>query len=251
MPTIKKTDSSEAGVTLVELIISMAIISLISVAGYQMLLRSQKYSVQKKLVLSTQSEIDQLLSVIKKDWEYRSSGDGIVFPKSGHKRLLTATTECGLDVRCPKLRVWIKRTVNGNPITDEVMIENICLRPTDRAVMKEIAALNPAAKLDSTCSSCQAGEIPAVRVSGVDINSRKVVLAAENRIFPQNATNLDKVNTDAVIGMQACFLQKLNNSPISVDVRAMYRDQSEKNLKLVQKTQVYPFENFAKIRLEQ
>jgi prepilin-type N-terminal cleavage/methylation domain-containing protein len=251
MPITRKNNSSEAGITLVELMISLAIISMIAGAGYQMLLRSQKSAARKKLILNTQTEIDQLLGVIKKDWEYRSSGDGIVYPKSGHARLTGASTACGLDVRCPTLRVWIKRTVNGNSLTDVVTIENICLRPKDKATIKEIAVLNPAAKLDSTCSSCQAGEIPAVKISGLDMASSKAVLAAENRIFPQNAMNLDKVNTDSVIGMQACFLQKLNNSPISVDIRAMYRDQSERGLKLVQKTQVYPFENFAKIRLEQ
>ncbi len=81
--------------------------------------------------------------------------------------------------------------------------------------------------------------------------TKQVALAAENRIFPQNAADKDKINTDIVVGMQACFTQAQNSGPISVDVRAMHRDQSGTQLKLVQKTQVYPFENFASIRLEQ
>jgi type II secretory pathway pseudopilin PulG len=237
--------------TLVELTISLAIASLIAAGGYEMLVRTQKYAAQKKLTLNTQNEIDQLLAVIKKDWDYRTSGDGIVFPQTGHSRLTAASTACGLNVPCPKLRVWIKRNINGNPVTDVVTIENVCQRPKDNAVMKAVALLNPTAKLDTTCSTCPKGEIPAVKIQGLDMASNKIVLASENRLFPQNAAILDKVKTDGVIGMQVCFTQSLNRGPVAVDVRAMYRDQSGESLKLVQKTQVYPFENFASIRLEQ
>jgi hypothetical protein len=36
-----------------------------------------------------------------------------------------------------------------------------------------------------------------------------------------------------------------------VDLRAVIRDQSSTKLRLVKKNQVFPFENFAGIRLEQ
>lgn len=237
--------------TLVELTISLAIVSLIAAGGYEMIVRTQKYAVQKKIMLGTQNEIDQLLGIIKKDWEYRSSGDDIVFPKTGHRRLTSASTACGLNTPCPKLRLWIKRNIAGNTITNQVTVENICQRPTSKLTMKEIALLNPVAKLDTSCSTCPAGDIPAVKIQGVNMATNKEVLAAENRIFPQNAALLEKINTDLVIGMQACFTQALNQGPVSVVVRAMHRDQSGTQLKLVQKTQVYPFENFASIRLEQ
>lgn len=237
--------------TLVELTISLAIVSLIAAGGYEMMVRTQKYAAQKKLTLSTQNEIDQLLGIIKKDWEYRAEGDGVAFPVTGHSRLTATLLDCGLNVPCPKLRLWIKRNIDGSTITDQVTVENICQRPKDKVVMKKIALLNPAAKLDAACSTCPAGEMPAVKIEGVDMATKKAVLASENRIFPQNAVDLEEVNTDSIIGMQACFTQALNKGPISVDVRAMYRDQSGNNLKLVQKTQVYPFENFARIRLEQ
>jgi hypothetical protein len=51
--------------------------------------------------------------------------------------------------------------------------------------------------------------------------------------------------------MQACFYQVDADAPLSVDVRAVVLDQASSGLKLVKKTQVYPFENFASIRLEQ
>ncbi len=237
--------------TLVELTISLAIVSVIAAGGYAMLVRTQKYAAQKRIALGTQNEIDQLLGIIKKDWDYRTKGDDIVFPESGHSRLNAASTPCGLNVPCPKLKLWLKRTIDGVNIINEVLIENFCQRPSSTAVRKQISLLNPVAKLDTACHTCPAGDIPAVSIKGVNMATKQVALAAENRIFPQNAADKDKVNTDIVVGMQACFTQAQNKGPISVDVRAMHRDQSGTQLKLVQKTQVYPFENFASIRLEQ
>jgi prepilin-type N-terminal cleavage/methylation domain-containing protein len=247
--------SSESGLTLVELTISLAIVTLIAAAGYAMLVRTQKYAAQKRVSVSTQTELDQLLGIIKKNWEYRTNEVTPGIPPSGHSMLTTANTSCGPGTTtfCPKLRLWMRRNISGTSIMDVVTIENICVRPTDKSIRTLVTTLNPLGQINAnmTCSTCPKGDIPAVKIQGLDMKTGAIVLPSENRLFPQNAANADAINTNGILGMQACFTQALNQSPISVYLRALYLDQSEKSLKLIQKTQVYPFENFARIRLEQ
>lgn len=247
--------NSESGITLVELTISLTIITLIVSAAYGMLMRTQKYAAQKRTIVSTQTEVDQLLGIIKKNWDYRTNEVAPGIPNTGHSMLTQANAACGPGAAtfCPKLRLWMRRTVSGSSVMDVVTIENTCVRPESKQVQALVASLNPLGQIDAnmTCSTCPKGDIPAVKIQGLDMNTGAVVLPAENRIFPQNIMDLSKVNVDGVLGMQVCFTQALNQSPISVYVRALYRDQSEQRLKLIQKTQVYPFQNFARIRLEQ
>lgn len=247
-----KPSMKEAGITLVELTISLAIVSLIAVGGYQMMVRSQKFLAMKKTDQSIQTEISQLLSIIKKDWDYRVRVEEPDIPASGQVLLTATNTDCAFSLNpCPKLKMWIKRTINNTVINDVVRVENICRRSTNPAIVALVEGLNYAGKFNTACSTCPKGEIPAVKIEGLNMATGAVVLQSENRIFPQNLVSLDKVNPKGVIGMQACFFQAAADAPLSVEVRAVVLDQASTGLKLVKKTQVYPFENFASIRLEQ
>jgi prepilin-type N-terminal cleavage/methylation domain-containing protein len=250
--------ASEAGMTLVEMVISIAIGSVLAYGGYQMLVRSQKYLAYKKIDQVTQTEVEQLSSIIKKDWDYRIReaipGNPPVL-KSGMEMLNAAGTTCGPGANnvCPKLRLWIRRTINGTTVIDRVMIENICQTPGTKDMVAFVSGLDYAGNMNTNCHRCPKGQVPAVKITGVNNVTGATLLAAENRIFPFNVStnNLAKMSRDNVLGMQACFTQVSADSPISVDVRAVIRDQSSTKLRLVKKNQVYPFENFAGIRLEQ
>lgn len=252
-----KHKNSEAGMTLVEMMISIAVGSVLAYGGYQMLVRSQKYLAYKKIDQVTQTEVEQLLSIIKKDWDYRIReaipGNPPVL-KAGMEMLNASGTNCapGTNV-CPKLRVWIRRTINGASVINRVLVENICQTPGTKDMVAFVSGLDYAGSMNNACHSCPRGQVPAVKISGVNNVTGATLLAAENRIFPFNASNsnLNKMSRDNVLGMQACFTQVAADSPLSVDVRAVVRDQSSTKLRRVNKNQVYPFENFAGIRLEQ
>ncbi|HET9238318.1 MAG TPA: prepilin-type N-terminal cleavage/methylation domain-containing protein [Oligoflexus sp.] len=249
-----KLKDSEAGMTLVEMVISIAIGSVLAFGGYQMLVRSQKYLAYKKIDQVTQTEVEQLLSIIKKDWDYRMRESQPSIPGSGQEMLNAAGASCGPGgTICPKLRLWIRRMVNGVSVIDKVTIENICQTPGTKEMVSFVSGLDYAGSFNASCHRCPRGQVPAVRITGVNNATGIALLAAENRIFPQNVANenLTKMNRDNVLGMQACFSQAAADAAMTVDVRAVIRDQSSTSLRLVKKNQVYPFENFAGIRLEQ
>jgi prepilin-type N-terminal cleavage/methylation domain-containing protein len=253
-----KHKNSEAGMTLVEMMISIAIGSVLAYGGYQMLVRSQKYLAYKKIDQVTQTEVEQLLSIIKKDWDYRIREAIPSVPPvlpSGMEMLNAAGATCGPGgtTLCPKLRLWIRRNINGASVIDRILIENICQTPGTKDMVAFVSGLDYATHMNGNCHSCPKGQVPAVKISGVNNTTGVTLLAAENRIFPFNAStsNLTKMSRDNVLGMQACFTQVAADSPLTVDIRAVIRDQSSTKLRLVKKNQVYPFENFAGIRLEQ
>jgi len=242
----------ESGVTLVEMMVGIVITSLITMGGYQMMTRSQKYLAYKQVDQLGKNEVSELISIAKKDWDYRirqSTIPGV--PTHGFSLLNASNAACTSLQDCPKLRLWIKRKISGTDVIDVVTIENVCRRPTDSKVSTILASLNYTSNLNTNCGTCPKGQIPAVKIEGLNMANNKIVLAAENRLFPHNASQLDKVNPDGIIGIQACFSQLAPQSPLSIDIRSLYRDQSSLSLRLVQKTQVFPFENFARIRLEQ
>ncbi|WP_141733791.1 PulJ/GspJ family protein [Oligoflexus tunisiensis] len=241
----------ESGLTLVEMTISLAITSLIAVGGYKMMVRSQKYLAQKQMDQSSKTEIEQFLTIAKKDWDFRSRGQIPAVPPSGHALLTATNNDCPVNTKCPKLRLWIQRKINNAPVNVAVTIENTCRRPTEQRVIDFVSNLSYVVAMEEGCSTCPKGEIPSLRIEGLNMVDNAIVLAAENRIFPQNALQLGRVNTNGVLGMQACFSQTAIDSPLSVDVRSMVIDQSSSALKVARKTQVYPFENFANIQLEQ
>lgn len=241
-----KSRAQQAGLTLIETMIGLVIASFVAIGGYQMMTRSQKYLAYKHLDQSSKTEISELTSIVKKDWDYRIRPAQPGIP--GFALLSATNSACTND--CPKLRLWLNRRVGANVIVDVVTIENICRRPTDQQVRNIIMNLNFAASMETQCSTCPKGQIPAVKIEGIDMATGTAVLAAENRIFPKNASDPDKININAPLGMQTCFTQISATDPISIDVRSMFRDQSSSQLQVVQKTQVFPFDNFANIQLE-
>jgi prepilin-type N-terminal cleavage/methylation domain-containing protein len=236
----------ESGLTLVEMTISLAIASLIAAGGYKMMVRSQKYLAQKQVDQTSKTEISQFLTVAKKDWDFRNRTE----TTSGHALLKADDSDCPVGTPCPKLRLWMKRTISGSTVDVVVTIENTCRRPTEKRVFDFIATLNYTSSM-ATCSVCPKGEIPSLKIEGLNMADNKPVLASENRIFPQNSIQLDNVNTKGILGMQACFSQSAASSPLSVDVRSLLLDETASALKVTQKVQVYPFQNFANIHLEQ
>jgi prepilin-type N-terminal cleavage/methylation domain-containing protein len=241
--------SSEAGLTLIETMIGIVITGIVSLGGYQMMTRSQKYLAYKQVDQVGKTEVTELISIVKKDWEYRqrlaNAVPGGIPPISGFSLLTAANVPCTSN--CPKLRLWINRKINSANVMDVVTIENVCQLPADQAVSTLIGTLN----YNTSCGTCPRGQIPAVKIEGIDDTTKKVLLAAENRLFPQNAADLKKINPNGILGMQACFSQGGGTAPLSIDVRSFSRDQSSKSLRMVHKTQVYPFANFASITLEQ
>jgi prepilin-type N-terminal cleavage/methylation domain-containing protein len=248
----------EAGMTLVEMVISIAIGSVLALGGYQMMIRSQKYLAYKKIDQVTQTEVEQLLAIIKKDWDYRirnAPPSVPIIPPSGQQMLNATGGSCGpgQGIFCPKLRLWLRRVVDGVSVMNRVTIENICQTPGTKDMVAFVSGLDYASNMNRNCHTCPRGQVPAVRITGVNHATGATLLASENRIFPFNASsqNLDKMSRDNVLGIQACFTQVSADAPIAVDLRAVIRDQSSTKLRLVKKNQVYPFENFAGIRLEQ
>jgi prepilin-type N-terminal cleavage/methylation domain-containing protein len=255
MSTIK---NRESGMTLVEMVISVAIGSVLAMGGYQMMIRSQKYLAYKKIDQLTQTEVEQLLAVIKKDWDYRirdSVPSNPPVPPSGQDLLNTAGAACTSagSTGCSKLRIWMRRTISGASVINRVLIENICQTPKNKDTVAFISGLDYATNMNKVCHTCPKGQVPAVKITGVNNSTGATLLASENRIFPYNASdsNLGSMSRDNVLGMQACFTQVAADAPLTVDIRAVIRDQSSTKLRLVKKNQVYPFENFAGIRLEQ
>ncbi|HYX37622.1 MAG TPA: prepilin-type N-terminal cleavage/methylation domain-containing protein [Oligoflexus sp.] len=253
---MSRTDfkSNQAGLTLIETMIGLVISGIVAIGGYQMMTRSQKILAAKQLDEVGKTEVNELISVVKKDWDYRFRDPNNLLGIPGRGFSLLTATDSACTGNCPKLRLWLYRKINNTTVLDIVTIANTCKRPTDAGVVAKLASLNYSNSINTACSSCPSGEIPAVEITGVNAATGLALLASENRLFPNNVSDVDKVNPNGILGIQACFspATMVANPPLAIDVRSLYRDQSLTNkLKVVQKTQIYPFSNFAGIQLEQ
>jgi hypothetical protein len=244
-------EKSESGITIVELMISAAL-GLLVVSG--LLTLWSRFEAQLK-ARDTDAEAKQdtteLLGTIKRSWDYRLQTATAGVPASGYSLRTNTNDPCGFNTPCPRIRLYIKRNLSGTDIVDEITIQNSCIQPTGSPVQSRLASLNFSSQMNTACFTCPAGQLPVVDMTGTILGTATTTLAAVNTRTPKNVRDMATLRLNGTLGAQVCFQQAAAGAPLSVDIRTMILEPDQTNLRLIQRTQVFPFNNFANVLLEQ
>jgi|GEM_PF-2796509 len=241
----------QSGMSLIEMIVAMGISSLLVLAGTQFWTYYQKTSMFLKADHNAKEDQNDLGLLIKKVWDIRQRDGTPGIPNTG---VLLQTKLGGVCTsNCPVLKIFVKRTLAGAVITDEVSFRNECLNITGTPQAAKISALNFASPtiVNTNCGACLNAQLPIVVVTGKKFGTTENTLSTENKQFPDSTADLQNLSMLNPLGMQACFSQANAGAPLSLDLRVISRNKQETGLRIFQKTQVLALENFANIKLEQ
>ncbi len=241
----------QSGMSLIEMIVAMGISTVLVLGGTQFWTHYQKTSILLKAEHDAKEDQSDLGLLIKKLWDIRQRDNTPGVPATG---VLLQTSLGGVCTsNCPVLKIFVKRTLGGAVITDEVTFRNQCLATAGTPRAAKIAALNFASPtiVNSNCSTCPNSQLPIVVVTGKILGTTVNTLSTENRQFPDSTLDLQRLSMLNTLGMQACFSQATAATPLSLDLRAILLNKQTTGLRIFQKTQVMALDNFAKIKLEQ
>ncbi|MCX6127926.1 MAG: hypothetical protein NTX25_02540 [Proteobacteria bacterium] len=250
-PNLIWCGSAEAGISLLELMVAVALGIFVTWGGVTMLRNSDIDLRAKAIDQDAKKESQEFIEYLRKKWAYRLQVPTAGVPAQGFAILQSDGTPCPYNTLCPQMQVYLKRSLAGAEFVEEISIKNSCKAVTDNPAVTSLSGLNFNTYLQTACSRC-----PRLQLPGIDVSRRKLVfgLAPEfmdQKHYPINSADLKTFKLVATLGMQACFSMQAQTAPLLIDMRAIVKSQEQRLLRLVQKTQILPFQNFANILLEQ
>ena len=239
----------QRGLSVIEMMIAIAISTTVIGGTMQMWAKYEKSANSQRALQANKGEDGEVSLMIRKVWDYRRRDNIPGIPSTGFYLQNLDGTPCKLN--CPQLKAWVKRTLSGASVTDEVTVRNECISLTNSPVATKMKTLNFKSAMNASCGSCSQGLAPSFTVTGLILGTSKKTLSAENQRYPGNLRALSKVRIDSALGSQICFSQNAVTDPLSVDLRFMFLQNDGLKIKNFQSTKVFGLDNFAGIKLEQ
>jgi len=210
---------NEAGMTLPEILIGLAITGVVSVFAMNLLVDFNRRAWESETKASANADVEAASALIKKNLPFfvQSVSDptgndpyGSTQPDSSNWTCSgsSCTWKCyaGIKTYCEMSLSYSYKDINGTNYSDTLTpIHAECYDPIDSIFGQPAVGLNTKAvdsTLGSACLTCPAGKAPQLRVAYYTFDATTGAPTEATRVFPQSVGMMSR---QGVLAMGACF----------------------------------------------